>query len=85
VKRAQRITREVEINYDNFYLIGGYRFPINLANSVEKSLKFKYLGKIANDKLLDDFVLSGKSLLELPSDSPAYISVRKILTVVNYL
>jgi CO dehydrogenase maturation factor len=85
VKRAQRITREVEIDYGNFYLIGGYRFPINLANLVEKSLKFKYLGKIANDKLLDDFVLNGKSLLELPSATPAYISVRKILIAANYL
>ncbi len=75
----------MEIEYDNFYLIGGYRFPIDLANKVEKSLKFKYLGKIANDKLLDDFVLNGKSLLELPSDSSAYISVMKILTAANYL
>ena len=85
VKRAQRITKEVEIDYKNFYLIGGYRFPINLADKVEKNLKFKYLGKIINDKLLDDYVLNGKSLLELPSDTPAYISVKQILGKANYL
>lgn len=85
VKRAQRITKEVEIDYTNFYLVGGYRFPINLADKVEKSLKFKYVGKIANDTLLDDYVLNGKSLLDLPSDNPAYISVKKILIKTNYL
>jgi len=85
VKRAQRIAKEVEIEYNNFYLIGGYRFPSNLANQVENSLNFKYLGKIVNDTLLDDYVLNGKSLLELPSDNAAYDSVKKILTNAKYL
>jgi len=85
VKRAQRIAKEVEIEYNNFYLIGGYRFPSNLANQVENSLNFKYLGKIVNDTLLDDYVLNGKSLLGLPSDNAAYNSVKKILTNAKYL
>ena len=85
VKRAQRIAKEVEIEYNNFYLIGGYRFPSNLANQVENSLNFKYLGKIVNDTLLDDYVLNGKSLLELPSNNAAYNSVKKILTNAKYL
>ena len=85
VKRAQRIAKEVEIEYNNFYLIGGYRFPSNLANQVENSLNFKYLGKIVNDTLLDDYVLNGKSLLELPSDNAATDSVKKILTNAKYL
>ncbi len=85
VKRAQRIAKEVEIEYNNFYLIGGYRFPINLANQVENSLNFKYLGKIVNDTLLDDYVLNGKSLLELPSNNAAYNSVKKILTNAKFL
>jgi len=85
VKRAQRIAKEVEIEYNNFYLIGGYRFPSNLANQVENSINFKYLGKIVNDTLLDDYVLNGKSLLGLPSDNAAYNSVKKILTNAKYL
>ena len=48
VKRAQRITKEVEIDYNNFYLIGGYRFPTDIATKVEESLNFKYLGKIVS-------------------------------------
>jgi len=85
VKRAQRIIKEVEIDYNNFYLIGGYRFPTDIATKVEESLNFKYLGKIVADKLLDDYVLNGKSLLELPSDNPAYKSVKKILVNAKYL
>ena len=60
-------------------------FPVDLANQVENSLNFKYLGKIVNDPLLDDYVLNGKSLLDLPSDNEAYHSVKKILTNAKYL
>ena len=30
VKRAYRIAKEVDIAFENFYLVGGYRFPANL-------------------------------------------------------
>ena len=85
VKRANRIAKEVNMEFDNFYLIGGYRFPENLASQVETDLKFKYLGKIASDEQLDEYVLTGQSLLDLPSDSVAYASVKKIMKTAGYL
>jgi CO dehydrogenase maturation factor len=85
VKRAHRIAKEVNMEFDNFYLIGGYRFPENLASQVETDLKFKYLGKIASDERLDEYVLTGQSLLDLPSDSMAYASVKKIMKTAGYL
>src|SRR5512146_2852367 len=30
VKRAYKITKEVDMKFDNFYLVGGYRFPAEL-------------------------------------------------------
>jgi CO dehydrogenase maturation factor len=84
VKRAYRIAREVKIEFSNFYLIGGYRFPENLASQVETDLNFKYLGKIAADKTLDEYALEGKSLLDLPSDNAAYASVKKIMKSAGY-
>ena len=84
VKRAYRIAREVKIEFNNFYLIGGYRFPKNLAGQVETALNLKYLGKIAADKTLDEYVLEGKSLLDLPSDNAAYASVKKIMKNAGY-
>lgn len=85
VKRAHKIAKEVDMQFKNFYLVGGYRFPAELGNAAEADLKFKYLGKIAADEQLDDYVLSGKSLLDLPNDNQAYLSVQKILKTLGYL
>ena len=85
VKRAYKIAKEVDMKFDNFYLVGGYRFPAELSKQAEDELKFKFLGKISPDEKLDDFVLNGKSLLDLPDDNKAYLSVKKILKSINYL
>jgi len=73
------------MKYENFYLVGGYRFPAELGKQAEADLKFKYLGKIEADELLDEFVLNGKSLLDLPKDNKAYLSVKSILKTLGYL
>ena len=85
VKRAHRIAKEVDMQFDNFYLIGGYRFPAELGIRAETTLNFKYLGKIAADATLDEYVLEGRSLLELPADNIAYVSVKEILKRISYL
>lgn len=85
VRRAVRIAKEVDMKFKNFYLVGGYRFPDDLGKTAENELKYKYLGKIAADNQLDDYVLAGKSLLDLPNDNGAYLSVQKILKSLGYL
>jgi CO dehydrogenase maturation factor len=85
VRRAVRIMKEVDMKYENLYIIGGYRFPDELGKQAEADLKFKYLGKILQDPQLDDYVLNGKSLIDLPSDNGAYLSVKKMLESLNYL
>lgn len=85
VKRAYKIAKEVEMNFENFYLVGGYRFPAELGKQAEADLKFKYLGKIEADDQLDEYVLNGKSLLELPTDNKAYLSVKNVLKTLGYL
>jgi CO dehydrogenase maturation factor len=85
VRRALKIIKEVDMRYENFYTIGGYRFPDELGKQAEDDLKIKYLGKIDQDPTLDDFVLNGKSLIDLPNDNKAYLSVKKILEKLNYL
>jgi CO dehydrogenase maturation factor len=85
VRRAIRIIKEVDMGFENFYLVGGYRFPAELGQAAEDDLKFKYLGKIAQDELLDDYVLTGKSLIDLPNDNKAYLSVQAILKSLGYL
>lgn len=85
VRRAYKIAKEVDMEFKNFYLVGGYRFPEELGPQAEADLKFKYLGKIEADEQLDDYVLNGKSLLDLPKDNKAYLSVKKILDSLGYL
>jgi CO dehydrogenase maturation factor len=84
-KRAYHIAKEVDMQFDNFFLVGGYRFPDELGAQAEAELKFKYVGKILADEELDDYVLNGKSLLELPSDNAAFASVKAIMKKMGYI
>jgi CO dehydrogenase maturation factor len=84
-KRAYRIAKEVDMEFVNFYLVGGYRFPAELGKKAEDELEFKYVGKILSDETVDEFVLEGKSLLTLPSDNAAFASVKEILKKTGYL
>jgi len=83
VGRAYRIVKEVNIQFENFYLVGGYRFSEGLEKRA-KDTGLEYLGSVSFDKDLEESVLEGKSLLELPSDSPAYTSVKGILHRAGY-
>ena len=85
VLRAYKIAKEVDMKFENFYLIGGYRFPPERGKQAEEALKFKYLGKIEADEQLDQHVLDGESLLSLPNDNKAYLSVKNILMTLGYL
>ncbi len=85
VRRAVKIAKEVDMKFENFYLIGGYRFPAELGKQAEADLKYKYLGKIESDETLDEYVLDGKSLLDLPNDNKAYLSVKEILKTLSYV
>jgi CO dehydrogenase maturation factor len=84
VERAYKIATEVNIHFENFYIVAGYRFPESLKREIEKRTPHEYLGKIAYDSEVESHVFSGKSLLELPSSSPAYESVRALLEKVGY-
>ncbi|UCH31901.1 MAG: AAA family ATPase [Candidatus Bathyarchaeota archaeon] len=84
VERAYRVAREVKINFKNFYVIAGYRVPAELEEEVENRIKLPYLGKVDYDKDVEDYVLSGKSLLKLPASSSAYKSVKKLMAKAGY-
>jgi CO dehydrogenase maturation factor len=83
VERAFSIAKEIGIKFKNFYVVGGYRFPEKLEPELIKK-EFKFLGKISYDKIVEEYGLSGKSLLEISNTSPAYISIKKLLKKANY-
>jgi CO dehydrogenase maturation factor len=84
VERAYRVAKEVKIDFENFYVVGGFRFPESLENQARQTLKLEFLGKIACDEKVEECVLAGKSLLDLSSDDPAYVSVKKIMERAGY-
>lgn len=79
VRRAYHIAKEVKIDFENFYVVGGFRFPENLAKEAVNVLQLEYLGKIAYDEKVEEHVLAGRSLLDLPSDSVAYASLKEVM------
>lgn len=80
VERIMNMADTVDFSYNNLYTVANYRFP---AENVERLQKMEgdveYLGKVDSDSKVEEFDWSGRSLLELPQDSPAYVSVRGIL------
>lgn len=84
VDRAYRVAREVKIDFRNFYVVAGYRVPQELEAEVEKRVRLRYLGKIAYDRKVEEYVLSGRPLLELPDSSPAYTSVKSLMAEAGY-
>ncbi|MDD1698151.1 MAG: AAA family ATPase [Methanoregula sp.] len=79
VKRAHRIVREVGIRYGQFVVIGGYAFPRHLEARAKTETGLAYLGKITEDPVVAEYVLSGHSLLHIPDTSPAFLSVGEIV------
>lgn len=84
VTRAVRIINEIGVQYNNIYLVGGYRFPIELQHEAEQETRLRYLGSIDHDQQVADSVTSGASLLDLPSDTPAYVSIIEVLRKAGY-
>ncbi|MCW4049656.1 MAG: AAA family ATPase [Candidatus Bathyarchaeota archaeon] len=81
--RSYKIMMEVGIEFDNYYIVGGYRFTEALEKEAEKQ-KFRFLGRVSSDEMITEYNIEGKSLLELPEDSPTYQSVKTILKKVGY-
>lgn len=79
VKRAHRVIREVGITFDRFYVIGGFGFPTELNDRAAAETGLPYLGKVENDPVVAEYVLAGRSLLEIPENSVAARSVAEML------
>jgi CO dehydrogenase maturation factor len=84
IDRAYSVAKEVKIDFENFYVVAGYRVPETLEAEIARRVKLPYLGKVAYDPAVEEYVLSGRPLLELPPSSPAYVSVQRIMDKAGY-
>lgn len=84
VQRADRITREVGIAFDRFFVVGGCLFPSGLEAKAEEETGRQYLGKIVFDPVVQESVIAGRSLLDIPVSSPACRSVSALMEKAGY-
>lgn len=77
-RRSLAVAREIGIKFKDFYLVSNHRFS-NSLEELTKKLGLKYIGKIDRDENVEGYIVEGKSLLGLPEDSPAFLSVKKII------
>jgi CO dehydrogenase nickel-insertion accessory protein CooC1 len=82
IERMKRIIEGVKITYDYFYLVGNYEFNGEVEERLQ-NLSQHYLGKIDYDTNVKDYNLKGKSLWDLPEDSPACLSVKNLLKKIQ--
>lgn len=83
VARVRKITKEAGIDYKHLYLVGNYEFDGEAERRL-KSTGETYLGRIDYDADVKSYNLEGKSLLNLPDNSPACLSIKRILTEAGY-
>ena len=83
IDRVKRITQEVGMSYDRLFLVGNYEFDAEAEEAMKDSGE-TYLGKTDFDPALKQSNLRGESLLDLPDDSPACVSMRRIMEKAGY-
>lgn len=84
ITRIKKIMDAVGTNYNHFYLVANHEFDKETEEYLRESGE-DYVGKMEYDADLEKYNLEGKSLLELPEDSPAVQSVKKILAKARLL
>ena len=84
IKRVEDITKGVGIRYEHLYTVGNYEFDKETEEYLRKHNQ-NYIGKVEYDKTLREYNLNGRSLLSLPDDSLACVSVKRILKATGNL
>lgn len=83
IKRIKNIAREINVVYSHFYVVGNYEFDRETEEYLRDSDE-TYLGKLDYDAQVKEYNLKGKTLLDLPEDSPACVSAKRILDKAGY-
>jgi len=84
LERAYRIVSEIKIKFNNFYVLGNFRFSNELIDLIKAKPEIKYIGKLDYDKSVEEFNLKGQSLFQIKENSPMFVSIQKILTTIGY-
>lgn len=83
-ERLREIAGSIGITYKNLFLVGNYRFTAAAEAHMAAFDGATYLGRMERDDDVERFDWEGKSLLNLPQDSPASRTVGLILQKAGY-
>jgi len=87
LKRILEITREVELKFENIWILGN-RFPENLREILKKEVEnitqpnVQILGFISNNDEISEINLTGGNLLDLPQDNISYQEAKEIFSKI---
>jgi len=81
---VRSLSGPVGFTYENLYLVANHRFPENQVHRLREVQGASYVGKMAHDQAVGEADWQGRSLLELPADSPACASTARILSRAGY-
>jgi CO dehydrogenase maturation factor len=78
------IASAIGFRYENLYVVANYRFMDGEEEPLRKLQGAKFLGRIQRDASVERYDWESRSLLTLPEDSPACVSVRELLSRAGY-
>lgn len=75
VERLKHISAELNITYENMYLVANHRFSDNGVKTLQQIEGTTYLGRMPADEQVEEYDWNNRSLQELPESSPALRAV----------
>jgi len=84
VERLKHISAELNITYQNIYLVANHRFSDSRVEQLQQIEGTTYLGRMPADEQVQEYDWNSRSLRELPESSPALKAVGKILQQAGY-
>jgi len=86
-KRIKEVAQEVHVEFKRMIMVGNRFQPSDedLVRKRAEEVGMEYGGLIPEDPLIHRFNLEGRSLLELPSDTPAVTAAKRLLRHLGLL
>ncbi len=80
-QRIKNLAEKVQTDFNKVFLVlnRGKKDTVKIVADYARKAGLEYVGHIPEDPLVAEFNLLGKSLLDLPEDSKAYLAVREIV------
>jgi len=79
------IAGQIGLRFENLYLVANCRFGPDAERRLAESPGAVYVGRVEHDPAVQEFEAAGRSLCELPEDSPACVAARAVFEKMGLL